>query len=98
MEPAGARTSAAKVERFNIRATREQKALVEQAAEALHMTTSQFLMQAAIRSAEDILAERTRFRVPPERWDEFTAALDRPAREVPALRRAVSRPSPFSER
>jgi uncharacterized protein (DUF1778 family) len=87
-----------KAERFNIRATRSEKTLVEQAARASHMTSSQFVMQAALRSAEEVLAEQTRFVLPPDRWDEFAARLDCPARTLPRLREAVSKPSPFGER
>ena len=84
--------------RFNIRAKDEEKALVEQAARASHMTTSQFVVQAALASAEEVLAEQTRFALPPEEWDSFVAALDRPARDIPELKEAASKPSPFSER
>ncbi len=87
-----------KGERFNIRAKREEKALVEQAAIASHMTTSQFVMQAALRSAEEVLADQTRFALPADQWDSFVAALDRPARVIAELEQAASKPSPFNER
>ena len=87
-----------KAERLNIRTTTAEKALVEQAARASHVTSSQFVLQAALRSAEEVLADQTRFTLPPEKWAEFVALLDRPARDLPALREAASRPSPFSDR
>ncbi len=90
--------SAAKLDRFNIRTTVRDKDLVTQAAYVARMSTSQFVMQAALRSAEEILADQSRFVVPPEKWDAFVDALDRPAREVPALKKAVSKPNPFSDR
>lgn len=83
--------------RFNIRATTDEKRLVEQAASFSHMTTTQFVMRAALRSAEEVLADQTRYVVEPEQWDQFVTALDRPAREIPALRQAASKPSPFDE-
>jgi uncharacterized protein (DUF1778 family) len=86
-----------KAERFNIRATRSEKTLVEQAARASHMTSSQFVIQAALRSAEEVLADQTRFVLPPDKWEEFVALLDRPARVLPRLREAASKPSPFGE-
>lgn len=98
MNPVETTTATTKDERFNIRAKREEKALVEQAAAASHMTMSQFVMQAALRSAEEVLADRTRFFLPPEEWDTFVAALDRPARVITELERAASKPSPFNER
>lgn len=87
-----------KAERLNIRISEDQKRLVEQAASLSRQTTSQFVMQAALRSAEEALADSTRFVLPPEQYKAFTAALDRPAREILALKKAASRPSPFRDR
>lgn len=90
--------SKTKAERFNIRATDDEKRLVEEAAAIMRMNTSQFVMQAAVRSAEEVLVERTRFVLPADKWSEFVDRLDRPAREIPELKTAISKPSPFSER
>ena len=98
MNPVQTSSATTKDERFNIRAKREEKALVEQAAVASHMTTSQFVMQAALRSAEEVLADQTRFSLPADQWDSFVAAFDRPARVIPELEQAASKPSPFNER
>lgn len=92
------RKARTKAERFNIRATEDEKRLVEQAAEVSRVTASQFVMAAALRSAEEVLADRTRFVLPEDRWAEFVERLDAPPRTVPALKRAASKPSPFSER
>ena len=98
MSPHAAPAAKTKGERFNIRATGEEKALVEQAARASRVTSSQFVLQAALRSAEEVLADRTRFVLPAEKWAKFVSLLDRPAREIPALKKAASRPSPFNDR
>ena len=62
------------------------------------MGVSEFVLQAAVRSAEQVLADQTRIELTPESWDEFVALLDRPARVIPALRDAAEAPSPFRER
>ena len=98
MDVTAAAVSKNKSERFNIRATREEKALVEQAARATRVTSSQFVLQAAVQSAEEVLADQTRFVLPADKWDQFVALLDRPAREIPALKEAAAKPSPFGER
>jgi uncharacterized protein (DUF1778 family) len=98
MNPVETAIATTRDERFSIRAKREEKALVEQAAAASHMTTSQFVMHAALRSAEEVLTDQTRFTLPADQWDSFVAALDRPARVIPELERAASKPSPFNER
>jgi uncharacterized protein (DUF1778 family) len=87
-----------KNERLNIRASRAEKAVIEQAAGLSHMGVSQFMLQAALRSAEHVLAEQSRFVVPAGEWRDFVAQLERPARVIPALSDAASKPSPFTER
>jgi uncharacterized protein (DUF1778 family) len=98
MTPATSGAATIKDQRLNIRASAEVKQLIEEAARAVHMTASAFVLQAALRSAQDILADQTRLVLPPKQWAAFTALLDRPARAVPALREAASKPSPFRER
>ena len=87
-----------KDQRLNIRTSEAEKAVLEQAAAATHMGVSQFTLHAALRSAEEVLADHTRFVLPADKWDAFTALLDRPARVLPTLREAAARPSPFGER
>jgi uncharacterized protein (DUF1778 family) len=82
----------------NIRVTEDEKAVVEQAASLSHMPLSQFMLQATLRAAEELLADQTRFIVPAHKWDEFVARLDRPARVLPGLGEAALKPSPFDER
>jgi uncharacterized protein (DUF1778 family) len=91
------RLSNVKDRRLNIRASRAEKAVVEQAASLTHTGVSQFMLQAALRSAEEVLADQTRFVLPADKWAEFVAVLERPARVIPALREAASKPSPFGE-
>lgn len=98
MKTSAIRASKIKDTRFNIRATDTEKALVEQAAAASHTTSSRFMLQAALREAEDVLAAQTKFVLPPDKYNKFVALLDRPAREIPALKRAARRPRPFSDR
>jgi uncharacterized protein (DUF1778 family) len=98
MSTTAAANSVGKSDRFNIRTTSREKSLVELAATLARVSTSQFVLQAAVRSAEEVLADQTRFVLSPEKWEAFVEALDRPAREVPALKRAIAKPSPFSGR
>jgi len=82
---------APKAARLNIRTTDEEKDLLERAAIARHTSTSRFVLDAALRSAEEVLATQTLFVLPPQRWEEFIEMLDRPARPIPALERAAAR-------
>jgi uncharacterized protein (DUF1778 family) len=83
---------------LNIRVTEDEKTIVEQAADLSHMAMSQFMLQAALRAAEEVLADQTRVVVPADKWDEFVTLLDRPTRVLPGLREAASKPSPFGQR
>ncbi|MBU2600726.1 MAG: DUF1778 domain-containing protein [Actinobacteria bacterium] len=87
--------STVRSERLNIRAGHGDKELLEQAARIARMSTSRFVLEAALRSAEEVIADQTRFTVPPERWEAFVELLDRPARIAPGLAEAAQRPSPF---
>ena len=86
-----------KDERLGIRVSAAEKAILERASRSMRMSTSEFVVREAVASAEEILAERTRFVLPQEQWEAFAARLDDPPQAIPALVRALSRPSPFDE-
>jgi uncharacterized protein (DUF1778 family) len=56
---------------------------------------SGFIIKSSREAAEAVLAEQTRFVLPKERWLAFNAALDAPAKEIPALRLLLTEPSVF---
>jgi uncharacterized protein (DUF1778 family) len=62
-----------------------QKRLLSQAARARHMNISQFVLQASLDAADAVLRDQTVFTLPPDKWEEFCARLDEPARVIPAL-------------
>lgn len=78
--------------RLNIRATRAEKKLLETAAAREATTVSDFVLDSACTRAEDILAQTRHFELPPARWKAFVAALDRPVRPKPRLRKLLSEP------
>jgi uncharacterized protein (DUF1778 family) len=82
-----------RVSRLNLRATERQKRLFETAASRRGVTVTEFVLESAQNRAEEILAEERHFVLPPERWKAFVAALDRPRRSKPRLRRLLREPS-----
>ena len=46
---------------------------------------------------EQVLADRTKFVLPDQRWDIFRRLLDRDARPMPGLAAFLARPSVFDE-
>ena len=86
-------TTEAKTERIDIRTTRHVKETLQRAAAASHKNVSEFLLDAALSSAEEALADRTRFELDDERWKAFQEALDRPISNKPRLARLLQEPS-----
>lgn len=87
-----------RVTRLNLRATRSQKRLFEAVASRQNVTVTDFILESASHRAEEILADQRGFALPPERWKAFLAALDRPVRSKPRLRRLLSEPSVLERR
>ena len=72
-------TTATKTTRRNLRVSPTDDVLFRQAAAEVGESVSTFLVESGRTRAEMILADRTQFVLDPDAWDEFTAALDRPA-------------------
>jgi len=77
--------SEAKTQRVHLRVAAGDDELFRRAAAAADESLSEFLVESGRERAERVLADRTRFVLSPAEWRDFTAALDRPAREIPAL-------------
>ncbi len=83
----------AKEERLAIRIAPETKDLLRRAAERQHASLSHFIVGAALERATSLLADETRLVVSQEMADAFCAALDAPARDIPALTRLFAEKS-----
>ena len=75
-----------------MRASAPVKQLLQETARVAHKNVSEFLLDAGIMAANQTLADRTRFELPPEKWLEFQAALDRPVGIKPKLKKLLSEP------
>jgi uncharacterized protein (DUF1778 family) len=73
--------------RFQLRATAREEKLIKVAAERQGVNVTDFILSAAREKAEHTLADRTRFVLDEKQWKAFLAALDRPAKERPSLRK-----------
>lgn len=78
--------------RFQLRATASEEKLIKVAAEKQGVNVTDFIMRSAREKAEQALAEQTRFVVDDKQWKAFMAALDRPPRDKPRLRRLFAEP------
>jgi uncharacterized protein (DUF1778 family) len=88
-----ARTVAAKSRRLSLRVEEGDRELFDRAADANRETLTQFLVAGGRERAERLLADRTRFQLSPDAWDELVAIMDRDARPNPQLARLFSRRS-----
>ena len=88
-------TSVVKATKVQLRLRPGEKAAIARAAELQQTTLSQFMLQNAYRAAQQVLADQIEFALPAERWTAFCRALDRPPRDIPALRQLLAGPSVF---
>ena len=82
-----------KSERIEIRTTPHVKALLRRAAASSRKSVTEFLLEAGIRAATDVLADRRMFRLDDRRWQAFQDVLDRPVAEKPRLARLLAEKS-----
>lgn len=82
-----------KEDRLELRLESERRQLLDQAAKASGMSTSAFVLEHATLAAQQTLADRTVFVLPPDRWDAFVDLLDRPEQPVEGLAAFLARRS-----
>lgn len=80
---------------INVRIHAAQKALIDSAARLLGKSRTAFILELAVRHAEDVLMEKMHFQLSQEQWDAFTQALDAPVQPDPALVRLLNTPAPW---
>lgn len=83
-------TVQSKSERIDVRASMPVKQLLQDAARVAHKNVSEFLLDAGIIAANQTLADRLRFELPPDSWNAFQAALDQPVSAKPRLKKLLN--------
>jgi uncharacterized protein (DUF1778 family) len=86
-----------KATKVQLRMRPRQKEIIARAAELKQTTLTNFMVEQAFQAAQQIVANQTHFRLSPEKWDEFCAALDAPPKKLPRLRKLLTGPSVFDE-
>lgn len=84
-----------KTERIDIRTTPTAKAILQQAASSVHKSVSEYLLDIALSTASETLADRKLFALSDEQWREFQQALDHPEKERPRLIKLLTAPGVF---
>lgn len=83
---------------ISIRAKAGQRDLIDQAADRLGRSRSDFMLEAACRQAEDVLLDQTYFALDSEKMAAFQALLDNPPAPSDRLRRLLNAPAPWDAR
>jgi uncharacterized protein (DUF1778 family) len=83
----------AKTERFHVRATSTQAALIRAGATRRGVKLTDYIIDSLCVQAEMDIADQTHFVLSREKWEAFAEALDAPAKVPAGLRRLFSRPS-----
>jgi uncharacterized protein (DUF1778 family) len=96
MSPTAKKTSKAKTAPvLNLRVNLDQRSLIDQAAQALGVSRTVFILEAACRAAEIALLDRRLFQLSEEQWQAFNAILDGPAISNPSLSRLLQTKAPW---
>jgi len=80
---------------ISIRAKARQRDLIDQAAQRLGRTRSDFMLETACREAEDVLLDQTYFPLDPQAFASFHAMLDDPPKPTDRLRRLLLSKAPW---
>ena len=80
---------------ISIRAKAGQRDLIDQAANRLGRSRSDFMREAACRQAEDVLLDQTYFALDAKSFAAFQAMLDKPPAPTERLRRTLMARAPW---
>jgi uncharacterized protein (DUF1778 family) len=86
-------SSPSRSEKLDLRLTPGAKQTLQRAAAAAQRSVSEFVLESALASAAETLADRQSFQLNDEQWEAFVAALDAPPQLHPRLARLLQEPS-----
>lgn len=97
MPTAGAKSKKTRDETINLRASQQQKALIDRAADALGRNRSDFMLETVCREAESVLLDRRYFALSGEDFKRFISILDKPPAANSRLRRLLKTKAPWEQ-
>lgn len=84
-------------ETINLRASAEQKALIDRAANRLGKSRTEFMLDSAREAAENALLDQRLFPLDDAHYAEFVARLDAPVEPPESLKKVLLEPSPWEQ-
>lgn len=94
---AGPSTSAARSARLGLRATPEQEAVLRRAAEVVHKSLTDFILDSACLAAEQTLLDQRLFMVSGSQYQALMDLLEQPEQPNGGLRDLFSRKAPWDK-
>jgi uncharacterized protein (DUF1778 family) len=91
------RNTVTRSQAINIRVSPGQRDIIDQAAQAVGKSRSEFMLDTAYREAIDVLLDQRFFLLDADAYDRFVELLDAPPSPSPALRRLLETPAPWDE-
>ena len=79
-----------RTERLNLRVSDKEASLIRMGAEHRGVNVTDFILESACVRAEQEIAEARHFTLSSKAWQKFSAALDRPVRAKPRLKRLLA--------
>ncbi len=89
--------AAEKQDRLVLRLQPAERRLLDEAARASAVSTNAFVLSHAVAVAQRVLADRTHFVLPDDRWDAFVALLERDEQPMQGLAAFLARPTALEE-
>lgn len=83
--------------RLGLRATPEQEAVLRRAAEVVHKSLTEFILDSACQAAEQTLLDQRLFMVSGKQYQTLMELLERPAQVNEGLRDLFSRKAPWDK-
>ena len=80
---------------LSLRLAEGDLAVIDRAAALRGRSRTEFMRDAAVRAAEEVLLEALPIRMSPEGFDAFLAALAAPGAPVPGMVQTLQRPAPW---
>ena len=81
--------------RIDLRIENSKKDFLVYAAALRNKKLSAFVIDSALKEAEELVANKVQFPLTDHQWKIFSSALDRPPREIPKLKRLLKGPNVF---
>ena len=85
---------------INLRISHDEKALIDLAAKSMGKSRTAFILENALRVAEETVLDRTRFTLDSEQWAQLLKALDTPPsdEQVQGLNKLLTAKAPLQKR